>query len=492
MNFTRLQENKKQVDSYIAKSSLKFLPFTLFFIIGGISTKENILSTILCTVIFAIGCISPYICNKLCFKNIDYITIIGFTLISSLLYFQFEKPGLIMFFFIPIGIACCYFNIKLLKFSFVMMVLGINLSLFFSSLLNKGWSTSLMFNILFSIVFFSLLSIVVYFFFRQFVQRANNIFQDVMSKEESLLSVNKKLNDTTGELVNVAKILEQQATEASGGTEEITAEINDMQLGVSKQSTDIDHVNFEILTIKNGIENIQQSIGIVMDHCLSTNLLAVRGKELIQQTSDKDSEVLNSINIAQDKVNLLSSNVDIVFGFVSKIQQISTQSKLLALNASIEAARAGVEGKGFTVVASEVTSLAAQTNKLSSEVFSILDNLKNDTEEVCTTMLQTKETVEADINLSREIISQFNTIASSNDTINNNIEALTTNVKNQLVTPIETIIHNLESLQTSIHSHNNAISEVAGSSQEITSMAEELSSSAASLVDISNQLESLL
>jgi methyl-accepting chemotaxis protein len=492
MDQSRLQKNRAQVDHYVVKSSLMFLPFAVFFIIGGIYTKASALSTILCTFIFVIGCTSPYLCYKMHSKRIDYISIIGFTLLSSILYLQFDKSGLIMFFFIPIGIACCYFSTVLLKFSFIMMILGINISMFFSSLLKNGWSAGLIPNIVVSIIFFSILSLVVYLFFRQFIQRANNIFQDVMSKEAFLLDVTNNVSSTTEELLSVAKILEQQATEASGGTEEITAEINNMQSGVSRQSAEIDQVNAEILTIKDGIESIKQSIDIIMDHSQTTQSLVRNGKELIQQTSDKEDAVLDSIYAAQNKGSLLSSNVDIVLSSVSKIQEIANQSKLLALNASIEAARAGAEGKGFAVVAAEVTKLSAQTTKLSLEIVQILDNLKKDTLDVCATILQTKDYVEADVALSREIISEFNTIAQDNDTINNHIEALSNNVKNQLVIPIETIIRNTENLQASIHSHNSAIGEVAASSEELTSISEELSSSAINLVEISNQLKELL
>lgn len=492
MSDYRLEENKKQVKLSVAKSSLRFLPFTLILLIGGYVSKTSIILTIASSVIFVIGCLTPYLCYKFHAKHMDYISIIGFTLISSTTYFLFNMPGLILFFFIPIGIACSFFSLKLLRFSFIMMILGINISMFFISLLAKGWSLNLLSNVLVSIVFFSILSYVVYIFFKGFIIRANDIFNDANSKEEILLGVNKKVSSTTEDLISVSKILEQQSAEAAGGTEEITVDINDMLLGVTEQAKSIDNAYSEILTIKNGIENIRHNIQIILDNCLATQSLAKNGHELIQQTSEKDLDVLNSIKIADEKVNLLSINIGEVFNFVNKIQDISVQSKLLALNASIEAARAGESGKGFAIVAGEVTKLAVQTNSISSEVYTILDNLKKDSAEVSSAMTYTRNTVEIDVELSKEIISQFKTITDSNNTINEKVEYLSKSIITQLLTPTEVIVGSLENIQNSIYSHNKAITEVASVSQELTSMTEELNNSAESLVKISKTLESIL
>jgi methyl-accepting chemotaxis protein len=395
-------------------------------------------------------------------------------------------------FFIPIGIACCYFSISILKFAFISMVTGMNVSMFFYSLAAKGIGISLLINVLTNIAFTSLLSFIVYLFFKYFVKRANDIFNDVLNKEDTLLKVNTQVGNTTKDLIKVAKALELQSAESSGGTEEITAEINDMLHGVSKQSQSIDEAYSELLIIQKGINNIQQNIKIISDNTLSTQSLANNGTSLIQKSAQKDVDVLDSINTAQQKVNFLCSNIDSVFKFVDKVQSIASQSKLLSLNASIEASRAGASGRGFTIVADEVSKLAAQTATTVKEVSEILDSFRKESIEVSTTMGYTKNTVEEGVNLSREVSLQFTTIAKRNTDITNNIKELSGNITKQLVTPIETITGNLGNIRDSIHSHHNAINEVASVGQELTAMTEELNDSAVNLATMSKTLESLL
>ncbi len=492
MNIDRLQENKKQVEAGLVRSSLKFLPFSLILLLAGYFLKYSTIIIAVSTILFIVGCLIPYISSKFYNKNLDYVTILSFTLISTTLYLLGNKPGLIILFFIPIGIACSYFSLRLLKFSFISLVVSMNLSMFYHSYSQKGFGLSLLINILVNIVFISGLSFIVYIFFKDFVQRANNIFNDVMSKEGTLIGVNNQISHTTNDLINVAKTLEQQSSEASGSTEQITAEINDMLLGVSNQSVNIDNIYSKLIIIQNGIKSIQENVQKISKDSFNTKSLANNGKSLIQQSSEKNIDVLGNTESVQEKVNFLCSNIDSVFKFVDQVKQIASQSKLLALNASIEASRAGESGKGFAVVAEEVSKLAVQTTATASEIYDILDNLKKESSEVSSSMLNTKSTVEEAVNLSTEVGANFTTIAMSNENISEYIALLSNDVAKQLLTPIETITDDLATIRDSIHSHNTAINEVASVSEELTAMTEELNASAVELANISRALETLL
>lgn len=489
MDYDRLQENKIQVEAGLIKSSLMFLPFSLIIASLGYILKYSTILILICTIIFVVVCFIPYVCGKLFNnKHLDYATIISFSLISTTIFLFGNKPGLVILFFIPIGIACSYFSVKLLKFSFICMIIGLNISMFYISFSNKGLGMSLLINIAINIIFITALSIIVYFFFKNFVVRANNIFYDVISKEKTLLAINKQIGNTTNELINVAKTLESQSSEASDGTEELTAEINDMLLGVNLQSKNIDEVYSKLLIIQKGIKNIQENIKIISDNSLSTKLLATTGETLIKKSSEKDIDVLESIKTAQEKVNYLCSNIETVFKFVDKVQNIASQSKLLSLNAAIEASRAGASGKGFAVVADEVSKLAIQTAATVKEVYEILNKFKDESIEVSTTMNYTKNTVEEGVKLSRDVSLQFTTISNRNNDINEHIFELSSNVGKQLVSPIETITENLGNIRDSIHSHNSAINEVASVSEELTAMTEDLNSSAEELTNMAKSL----
>ncbi len=493
MEFDRLQENNKQVDANVIKISLRLLPFSIVLAFLSYILAYSIQIIFFGIGLFTLGCLLPFLSSKLHINHTKYIAIISFTIISTTIYgIGVEIPGLLLLYLIPIVISCCYFDMKLLNFTFVLVCIGINIGFLPHLILANGLSTRFFINLSINIVFITVLTLLIFIFFKDLVKRTILIFQDVMGKEGKLLKVNEKIASTTNDLINIVKSLENQSSEASGSTEQMALEINDMLIGVTNQTNTVDEVYNKLLIIQEGIKDVQENVQKISGDSNHAHALANDGKILIGQSSEKDNDVINSINSADEKVIFLCSNIDTAFDLVNKVTQIAAQSKLLALNAMIEAAKAGESGKGFAVVADEVTKLAAQTTATATEVNNILDNLKEESNNVSLAMNYAKDTVEEGIRLSREVDDKFATIVSNNNNINDYIISLSGDVNKQLVKPIEIITMDLEKIKNSIHSHNNAINELASVSEELSAMTEGLNNTSAEVSNTSKSLEALM
>jgi methyl-accepting chemotaxis protein len=178
-----------------------------------------------------------------------------------------------------------------------------------------------------------------------------------------------KLHGIIGQVANSVSQLASAAEELSS----ITREANQ---ATERQNTNIGQVTQEIHRMSTTVQEITQSTGEAANSAQKANASAQDGSQVVQEAIVSIGTVEIDVNSAADVVRELSQDSDNIGGVLDVIKSIAEQTNLLALNAAIEAARAGEQGRGFAVVADEVRSLAGRTQQATQEIKGMIERLQ--------------------------------------------------------------------------------------------------------------------
>ena len=292
----------------------------------------------------------------------------------------------------------------------------------------------------------------------------------VTGKDE-LSDLTIAVNKMSSSLLNLVKETAASMNEASKGTNEILVANQTMASGVNNQSEQIGQIASAVEELSNSSLEVANNCINASENSTSALALAKSGGEVVKSTSAQIISIKEAFDSSSKAITSLNSQSKEIEDILNIIKGIADQTNLLALNAAIEAARAGEQGRGFAVVADEVRQLAARTTEATAEVETAIASMNQETSHAVTMMAEGSIKVDRGVDMTNEAATSLKDIIDSVDNMVERIQAIAATAEEQSMTTAE-VAQNTEAASALSKEVENGINNVVQLSTAVTSKTE--------------------
>jgi methyl-accepting chemotaxis protein len=301
------------------------------------------------------------------------------------------------------------------------------------------------------------------------------------SREDEMGQLQNSFDRFVGSIRDTLIQVSETATSVASASAQISSSTEEMAAGSQEQTTQSEEVARAVEQMAKSIAVNSESAGEAAQTAEQSKIAAEQGGKVVADTVKEMKQIASVVRESAGTIHNLGKSSDQIGEIIGVIDHIADQTNLLALNAAIEAARAGEQGRGFAVVADEVRKLAEQTTKATKQITGMIQQIQTDSHNAVRSMSDATKQVDAGIALTDRAGTSLHEIVEISQKVTHMVTQIAVANEEQSSTS-EEISKNMEAIAS-------VTQQTASGTQQIARAAEDLNRLTETLQQLVNQFK---